>query len=285
VTTDLAQQAVATPARIGQMTAVEQARAVAEVQAAVVVAQQCPRDMARADFEMQDACSRLSLANQAFYTVPNRGHGPSVHLMRELARIFGNIQYGVHELRRDDDTGESEVQAFAWDVQTNTRSSRTFIVPHARMSKVKGVNTRLPLVDLGDIYLNNQNIGARAVRECIDTILPKWFTEQAKDLCRLTLEKGEGVPLADRITNMVAKFDAAGVSLARIEAKIGRKKGQWSGADLADAAIWYASITREGLSVDEVFPSKPVTADEITGKADKGAGWTDVKVAKPGGAP
>jgi len=110
VTTDIAQQAVAAPTRISQMTAVEQARAVAEVQAAVIVAQQCPRDMARADFEMQDACS---LASQSFYTVPNRGHGPSVHLMRELARIWGNVQYGVHELRRDDEAGESEVQAFA----------------------------------------------------------------------------------------------------------------------------------------------------------------------------
>jgi len=258
---------MATPTRIGQATAVEQARAVAEVHAAVVVAQQRPRDMARAEFEMKDVCARLSLANRAFYSVPNRGNGPTVHLMRELARIWGNIQYGVHELRRDDDAGESEVQAFAWDVQTNTRSTRTFVVPHARMKKVNGKQTREALIDLGDIYLSNQNVGARAVRECISTVLPTWFTEAAQDLCRSTLENGEGTPLTERISNMVGKFNAIGISLERLESKIGRKKGQWTAADVADAVIAYTSITRDGLDAEEVYPVERVTAAEITGKA------------------
>lgn len=256
---------VALPATVGQATAIEQARAIAEVQAAVVVAQQCPRDMRRAEAEMKDVCGRLSLANRAFYSVPNRGNGPTVHLMRELARIWGNIQYGVHELRRDDEAGESEIQAFAWDVQTNTRSSRTFVVPHARMKKVAGKQTREALVDLGDIYLSNQNIGARAVRECIATVLPTWYTEQAQDLCRATIENGEGVPIGERITAMVAAFDKIGVSLDRLESKIGRKKGQWSAGDVADMGIAYTSITREGQSADEVFPAARVTVDEITG--------------------
>jgi hypothetical protein len=65
----------------------------------------------------------MALANRAFYSVPNRGNGPSVHLARELARIWGNLDYGVKELRRDDAAGESEVLAFAWDQQTNVRSS------------------------------------------------------------------------------------------------------------------------------------------------------------------
>jgi hypothetical protein len=46
---------------LGQITAVEQARAVAEVQAAVVVAQQVPRSMGAATADMRDACGRLGL--------------------------------------------------------------------------------------------------------------------------------------------------------------------------------------------------------------------------------
>ena len=46
----------------------------------------------------------------------------------------GNVQYGINELRRDDSAGESEMRAWAWDVQNNTRSVRSFIVPHARMA-------------------------------------------------------------------------------------------------------------------------------------------------------
>lgn len=251
--------AVARAEFIGQQTAVEQARAVAEVQAAVVVAQQVPRDVDRALDAMRDSCSRDGLAKRAFYTVPNRGNGPSVHLARELARIWGNVQYGVHELRRDDVAGESEVQAFAWDVQTNTRSTRTFISPHIRMAKGK----RQPLTDIGDIYLSNQNVGARAVRECIFTILPAWFTEEAQDICRATLEHGDGTPLRDRVTKMVKAFDGAGVDLSRLEAKLGRKRAQWTPQDVADMAIAYTSITREGLPVDDVFPPERTTAKSL----------------------
>jgi hypothetical protein len=225
----------------------------------VYVAQANPRDVDRAAAEMQDACGRMALAQVAFYTVPNRGHDKSIHLARELIRIWGNTDYGVRELRRDDEAGESEVLAYAWDQQTNSRSSRSFINPHARMVKQE----RQPLTDLHDIYLSNQNIGARAVRECIFSILPKSFVEQAADLCRATLENGEGKPLAERIRDMVAGFDQIGVSVQRLEAKVGRKRGQWTGADIADFAVAYTSITRDRVSADDLFPAGRVTVAEL----------------------
>lgn len=248
---------------VTQATAVEQSRAVAEVQAAVVVAQNCPRDMTRAEGEMRDACGRLSLANRAFYRVPNRGNGPSVHLARELARIWGNVQYGVHELRRDDDAGMSEVQAFAWDVQTNTRSTRTFQVPHQRMKS----GQRVPLTDLGDVYLNNQNIGARAVRECIFTVLPTWYVEAAEEIARATLNNGEGVPLKDRIDKMVGAFAAEfGIKAAQLEAKLGRKRGLWDAGDVGTMQIVYTSIKRGEVDVSEEFPAA-VSADDFLSEA------------------
>ena len=88
-------------ANLTQATAIEQARAVAEVQAAVTVAQARPRDTQRAIAEMRDTCGRMAMASRAFYSVPNRGNGPTVHLARELARIWGNLDYSVRELRRD----------------------------------------------------------------------------------------------------------------------------------------------------------------------------------------
>jgi hypothetical protein len=256
-----------TGANLSQATAVEQARAVAEVQAAVYVAQANPRDVDRAVAEMHDVCGRMVLAQVAFYTVPNRGHDKSVHLARELIRIWGNTDYGVRELRRDDTVGESEVLAFAWDQQTNSRSSRSFINPHARMKKVDGRQVRVALDDLHDIYLSNQNIGARAVRECIFTILPRWFAEQAADVCRATLEHGEGRPLADRVRDLVAVFGRLGVDVQRLESKVGRKRGQWTAGDVADFRVAYTSVTRDGISVDELFPAVRVTAAEIARQA------------------
>lgn len=259
------------PSSISQATAVEQSRAVAEVQAAVIVAQSNPRDLGRALADMRDACGRLALAQRAFYTVPNRGHGPSVHLARELARIWGNVDYGVRELRRDDAAGESEVQAFAWDQETNVRSTRSFINPHARMKKVAGKQTREPLVDLGDIYLSNQNVGARAVRECIFAALPLWFTEEAQDICRRTLEDGEGKPLDQRIAEAIAAFSELGVKLPQLEAKVGKKRSAWTAATVAELIIAYTSIRRDGLSVSEVFDTDRVSAAEIRGEQPSAA--------------
>lgn len=240
---------------VTQTTAIEQARAAAEVQAAVVVAQNCPRDMTRAEADMRDTCGRTAVAARAFYSVPRRGSRPmtgaSIHLARELARIWGNLDYGVRELSRDDDGGLSEIQAFAWDQQTNVRTIRSFQVPHKRM--VDG--QRKPIVDLNEIYLNNQNIGARAVRECIFALLPPWFTEAAQDVCRQTLEAGEGVPLSDRIRFMVEKFAEIGVSLDQIEARAGRKRGQFTAGDVAKLGIDFTSITRDGVAQEEIFPS------------------------------
>lgn len=249
---------------VTQTTAVEQARAVAEVAAAVRVAQDNPRNRDRALGEMRDSCGRLALANRAFYSVPNRGNGPSVHLARELARIWGNVRYGVHELSRNDETGMSEIRAFAVDLETNVESTRTFQVPHERMK----ARRREKLTDLGDVYLNNQNIGARAVRECIFTVLPTWFTEEAQDRCNQTLRDGEGVPLADRIGQMVDGFRSTfGVTEQQLEDRLSRKRGQWDAGTVAQATVIYTSLQRGETKVADEFPAQPegVTAAEIAG--------------------
>ncbi len=267
MTTSIEQIQQRTPANITQATAVEQARAVAEVQAAVVVAQNVPRDREAALAEMRDSCGRRGLAERAFYSVPNRGSGPSVHLARELARIWGNVQYGVHELRRDDTAGVSEVQAFAWDVQTNVRSTRTFQVPHERM---KG-RQRQALVDLGDIYLNNQNVGARAVRECIFTVLPPWFTDEAQGICHATLTGGtEAKPVGERVADMVKAFRDLGVSEGDLERRLGRKRGQWGPGELSQAAVIYSEVSRGEVRIEDAFPSdgEPATVASLAQRSE-----------------
>lgn len=244
-----------------EATKIEQARAVAEVQAAVTVAQQMPRNQQGAVEEMRATTQRTALAQKAFYRVPNRGNGPSVHLARELVRIWGNVQYGVVELRRDDAAGESEVQAFAWDLQTNSRSVRSFIAPHARM---KGKD-RQPLVDLNDIYLSNQNTGARAVRECIFSILPSWFVEEAQERCRQTLENGDGEPLEARVAKAVAAFRSLNVTQEQLETKLGRKKGAWTPGDVADLLTTFQAIRSGDVDRDEEFPQRRTTVADLTG--------------------
>lgn len=253
-----------TPSRVGQGTAVEQTRAAAEVLAAVRVAQECPRDLQMARTTMQDSCRQMYLAERAFYRFPRGGQtvtGPTVHLARELARCFGNVQYGIAELSRDDQYGQSEMIAFAWDVQTNTRNSNTFIVPHLRDKK--GGPERL--IDVRDIYENNANNGARRMRQAIYSILPPWFTEEAQEICRQTLKNGGGRPLSHRIGDAIAGFKKLGVSLDRIESKLGTPKDRWDDMDVAQLGIVFRSIEAREVRIEDEFPDERVDADQIAG--------------------
>lgn len=247
-----------------QTTAVEQARAVAEVAAAVRVAQEVPRDTRRAFAAMREACGRLAFAERSFYRVTNRGTGPSVHLARELIRIWGNADYGVHELSRDDEAGYSEVRAYAWDQETNVRASRTFQVPHVRMAG----GQRKPLTDDVDVYLKNQNVGARAVRETILAVLPRDYVDEAIETCRRTLQNGgDGAPpLLDRIDTLVKRFGDLGVTVPQLERKLsGRKRGQWTPVDVADLTIVGRSIAAGETTVEDEFPDPVLTAESLTG--------------------
>jgi hypothetical protein len=252
------------PTRIGQGTAVEQSRAAAEVQAAVVVAQQCPRNIQTAVAQMRESCNQMFLAERAFYRYPKGGQtitGASVHLARELARCWGNVQYGLVEMRRDDDYGQSEMQAFAWDVQTNSRNSSTFIVPHRRDTK----NGPQAVTDMRDIYELNTNNGARRVREAIFAILPPWFVEEAKELCNATLRNGGGKPLAQRVADAIKTFEGIGITVDRIENRLDRASGKWTEHDVAQLIVIYKSVQRGEVTAEDEFPAPRVSADELTG--------------------
>ena len=250
--------------RLGQATAVEQSRAIAQVQAAAVMARQFPRSTQAAISEMRDACGRTELAKRAFFKFPRGGEsvtGASVYLARELARIWGNIDYGLNELRRDDVHGQSEMQAYAWDLQTNARSTRTFIIEHARDTK----QGRKQLTDLRDISDNNNNFGARAVREMIFATLPQWFSDMAQEVCRETLKNGGGVPLPTRVANALAAYKRARITPSQLAARVGTEPDAWTHEDVTDLEILYRSLQNREITRDEAFPEQDaaVTAEEL----------------------
>lgn len=260
------------PSFIGQGTAVEQSRAVAEVQAAVIVARQFPRNEALAIQKMTTAFSQQNLAARSFFRF-SRGtstvNGETIQFAKELARCWGNIHHGVHELRRDDVAGESEMQAWAWDLETNERASTTFIVPHTRWTKTNG-STRLE--DPRDVYESNSNNGARRLREMIFTVLPSWYREQAKDIATNTLNNGAGdKPRSQRIADAIAAFEGIGVTVDQIEEKLGRGSDKWTNIDLGQLQIIYQSIDRGEVTRDEEFPQQRVTAAEIHQQATQKA--------------
>lgn len=249
----------------GQATQVEQARAIAEVRAAVMIAMDRPRDRSAALTEMREVCGIAALAERAFFRVPRGGeqvNGESIHLARELARCWGNIDYGVKELARDDIKGQSELLAFAWDLQTNARSEIVFVVPH-----VKGKNNRR-LTGTQEIYENNASFAGRRLREAIFSILPVWFKAEAADLCHKTLEHGGGKPLVQRVADMRAAFSAIGVTVAQLEQKRSRRVDEFTAEDVAGLGVVYGSIKRGEITIAEEFPA-PTSGKEPEAEGDK----------------
>ena len=253
------------PSTVGQATAVEQSRAIAQVQAAVVMARQFPRSEQHAIAQMRDACGRIELARRAFFSFNRAGQtvsGATVYLARELARIWGNIDYGLNELKRDDEHGQSELQAYAWDLETNSRSTRTFVVQHGRDTKTG----RKKLTELRDIAENNNNFGARNVREMIFAVLPQWFTDMAEQVCRETMNNGGGEPLPVRADKAIAAFSRARINREQLEDKVGAPVDEWTHADVTDLEILYGSLARKEITRDEAFPPRRTTGEELTGE-------------------
>ena len=175
-----------------------------EVQAAMIMAKKSPRDEAIAFDRIMRSCSRLTLAEQAEYTYPRGGTkvtGPSIRLAESLARNWGNMDYGVLEL--DNSDGKSEMMAYAWDLETNTRVTKTFVVKHWRDTKNGGYR----LTDSRDIYEATANFGARRLRACILEVIPGDIVDAAVDKCRATLKGGYKEPLEDRLNKMVTVFE------------------------------------------------------------------------------
>ena len=143
----------------------ESQRAIQEVQAAMVIAKKFPRNQIEAMERITNACCRQTLAETALYSYPRGGTevtGPSIRLAEALAQEWGNLQFGIRELSQEN--GSSTVEAFAWDVERNTRQTKIFQVSHIRYSKKYG-NTQL--TDPRDIYEMVANQGARRLRACI----------------------------------------------------------------------------------------------------------------------
>lgn len=221
----------------------DQQRAVAEVQAAMMIARANPRDPIAAMDRILNACSRPTLADAAVYTYSRGGSdvtGPSIRLAEAMAQAWGNMQFGIRELEQRH--GESTVQAYCWDVETNTRREVTFQVAHIRHTK-RG-STRLE--DPRDIYEMVANQGARRLRACILAVIPGDVTEAAVAQCEVTMKTtADTSPEAQ--ARIVDAFAAFGVTKDQIEKRIQRRLDSIQPAQVVSLKKIYASL-RDGMS-------------------------------------
>lgn len=240
--------------------AIEASRAIAEAQGKLVIAKRFPRNEVEAYAKAMEACQRPSMAAKAFYSFPRGGQtveGPTIRFAEELARCWGNIDYGIKELSQDD--GKSEMQAYAWDLETNAQSVQNFTNPHKREQGKKMVT----LTSQRDIYENNANMATRRLRSRILAILPSWFVDDAINECKRTLAGQNDVPLTDRVKKMVVAFAKLGVTAEQIERRLKRKIDTMTADDFVEYTGIYNAIKQGESKIAEWFEAEPV-ASELT---------------------
>jgi hypothetical protein len=205
-------------AKAGGLVSVEQQRAIAQVQASMLVARAMPRDRKQSlDLILQD-CTDIDLAEEAEYEYSRGGSkisGPSIRLLEAVARRWGNLETGIEEISRQD--GYSEFRAFAMDLETGWRDSKIFQVKHWRDTN----NGGYLLTDERDIYELGANMGARRKRACMEAVIPADIIRQAADQCQLTLKTKVDIT-PELIGSMVDQFSKFGISKEMIEERIQR---------------------------------------------------------------
>jgi hypothetical protein len=246
----------------------DQARAVAEAQAALVIAQSRPRNEVQSRDRIMQACQRASLAQVAVYAFPRGGQqvtGPSVRLAEVAARCWGNMTYGFRELDRRD--GVSEVESFAWDLETNTKALRQFAVNHLRDKRGGPVK----LTQERDIYELIANQAQRRVRACILEIIPGDIIEEAVSECEKTLHAaviGNGdQDIKSVAKGMVEAFKKIGATKKAIEDRLGHRIDSIQPAEIMRLREIYASI-KDGFSTVEDWFGKVQDKTTDQGKAD-----------------
>lgn len=236
---------------------IEQERAIAEVKGKLTSAKMFPRDEAMAFQQVMNACSRPSLAKVAEYRFKRGGqevNGPTIRLAEVIAAAWGNIDYGIRELSRGE--GYSEMEAYAWDMQTNTISAQRFTVRHIRdRSDANGGN--VSLTQERDIYERTANDASRRVRERIFAVVPPDLVEMAVKKCRDTMAGNSDRPIADRVRDMISAFNKYSVTAQMIETRLGRKLDSILPDDFADLMAVYNSI-KDGAKVSDFFGGEAV---------------------------
>ena len=240
--------------------AVEASRAITEAQGKLLLAKQFPRNYTSCYAKAIEACQRKTFAEKAFFSYPRGGQsvtGVTIRFAEEMARCYGNLDYGIKELSHED--GKSEMQAYCWDLETNTISSQNFTVEHIR--EANGRSTKL--TSQRDIYERTANDGARRLRSRILAILPPDLVEDCIKECHKTIAGKNDIPLIDKVKNMVTGFAKVGVTKEMLEKRLGHTVESVNADELVEYISIFNGLKQKETTISDWF-EQPKTASQIT---------------------
>jgi hypothetical protein len=238
-------------------------RAIAEIQAQVVLAKRFPRNPKESVDRILQDCNRATLAEKATYTFKRGGTlvtGPSIRLAECIQRGWGNMIAGVKVIEKN--PHDSLMVAYAWDIETNAYYSTEFRVAHTRDTK----SGKKDLIDERDIYEMEANQAARRVRTCILKLVPGDVVDAAVERCAQTLAASVGDIQKSR-ASMLEAFKALGVSKEMIERRLGHRFESVEPGEIVTMRSIFNSLRDKMASVEDYF-ELPKAPEELVKPAE-----------------
>lgn len=242
-----------------------------EIQAAVILARNFPRNEDAAFASLMRAMKRFDAAEKASYSykrgrkkiynertqrdewVDNYVTGPSVHLARAAARAWGNVDWGF-EITRDDSKQRS-IRAWAWDLETNARPKASDSFEKLIQRRKKGAKADTPeaeatewiVPDERDLRELTNRRAAILVRNVLLEILPPDLIEDARRAAAETVEKKVKDDPEGARKRIILAFSELNVTVPMLETLLTHPIAQCSPAELTKLREIFTSI-RDGNS-------------------------------------
>lgn len=260
------------------LVSIEQQRAIAEVQARMIIARANPRNPIKCMDAILRQCTRPSLAAKGLYAYSRGGSeitGPSIRLAEAMAQSWGNIASGIKEVARN--AGYSECVAYAWDLETGYYDERQFQVKHWRDTKQGGY----ALKDERDIYELIANMGQRRKRAVLLTVIPGDVADAATAQCEETLAATADTS-PDAVQRLVQAFAPLGVTKEQIEKRIQRRIESILPAQVLQLRKVWSSINDEMSTPGDWFEvDDPLEREKAAVEAMAQAGPAAPQVTPP----
>lgn len=264
----------------GSVQAMERSK---EVEASVILSRKFPRNAMTAYENLIKACQRKGFAEIAFYSYPRGGttvSGASINLAKEAARLYGNIRFGIDLVSIDDEN--VHIQAWAWDMETNTRTSQDAKFKKLIFRKSKG----WIVPDERDLRELINRHGSLTLRGCLLNILPKDFIDDAVERSRETRKSNTQSDPQGTLKRLVVSYSGIGVTAKMIEERLKHPLSECNVDEIEELREVYKSINEGHGKRDDFFqtshPVNKINLDELqAASATEHQGHESTNTLKP----
>ena len=229
------------------------AAAMREVEARVGIAKRYPRNEERAYARLMEAMKYPKMADAASYLLPwlridRPGHpdhgkpvtGPSVHLARLMASIYGNMASGNMVVASDEET--DTVRGFCWDLESNYFRLEDVQVNRIIPRKKKGGETELVVANQDQRMRNAANYGGRKERNCILRMMRPDVIEDALEAAKATVLAGIKTNPDAAIKAIIKAYGDYQVSVDELQAWLGHPIGASTAEEIAELRQIFVAI-------------------------------------------